>query len=160
MLTLLKPLGGGNYGSRSLGYWIVDEWLANLLSAYPDRTNLRSSTAAVDSGVLIGIETGDRTVCMATGSGGMAACSIIEQGLAGFLIEAEVRDFARLWNQMYRATSPYVRKGISCMAICVVDPALWDLLGQSPAWNIAIQPRRQRHQFGFRSNVQWRTAAA
>ena len=59
--------------------------------------------------LLLEIETSDGTVGMATGSGGIAACSIIEHGVAGLLIGADARDIARLWDQMYRATLPYGR---------------------------------------------------
>jgi L-alanine-DL-glutamate epimerase-like enolase superfamily enzyme len=131
---------GGNYGSRSPGHWIVDERQANPLSLYPERANLRTGTAAADSGILLEVETRDGTIGMATGSGGIAACSVIEQGVADLLIGADVRDIARLWDQMYRATLPYGRKGVALLAISLIDLALWDLLGQlraEPVYRLA-----------------------
>jgi L-alanine-DL-glutamate epimerase-like enolase superfamily enzyme len=128
---LIETLGvGGNYTSRDPGHWMMDERQSNPLAIYPDRTNLRTGTAAADSGVLVEIETADGTTGIATGSGGIAACSIIEQGLAAFLIGADARDIARLWDEMYRATLPYGRKGVALLAISLADLALWDLLGQ------------------------------
>ena len=43
------------------------------------------------------------------------------------LIGADVRDIARLWDQMYRSSLPYGRKGLALMAVSVADLALWDL---------------------------------
>ena len=107
------PGVGGNYGSRDPGHWIVDERQANPMSHYPARTTLRSGTASADAGTFVEIETDDGTVGFATGTGGLAACSIIEEGLAGLLIGSDARDNARLWDQMYRATLPYGRKGVA-----------------------------------------------
>ncbi len=138
---VIETLGvGGNYASRAPGHWIVDARQAGPLSIYPERTSLREGSAAADSGVFVEIETADGTVGFATGSGGIAACSIIEQGLATFLIGADVRDIARLWDQMYRATLAYGRKGMALLAISVVDLALWDLLGrlrEEPVYRLA-----------------------
>jgi L-rhamnonate dehydratase len=146
----IQTLGvGGNYASREKGHWIVDARQANPLSSYPDRTTLRTGTAAADSGTFVEIETQDGTVGMATGTGGIAACSIIEDGFAHLLIGADVRDIARLWDQMYRATLPYGRKGMALIAISVVDLALWDLLGQlrgEPVYRLAGGATKQRIQ--------------
>jgi L-alanine-DL-glutamate epimerase-like enolase superfamily enzyme len=139
--SIIQTLGvGGNYASREPGHWIVDGRQASPMAHYPERTTLRSGTASADSGILIEIETGDGTVGMATGSGGLAACSIIEEGVAGLLIGSDARDIARLWDQMYRATLPYGRKGVALIAISAVDLALWDLLGQlrnEPVYRLA-----------------------
>ena len=138
---VIETLGvGGNYGSRDPGHWIVDARQANPLSIYPDRPTLRSGSGGADSGIFIEIEAADGTVGIATGSGGFAACSIIEHCLAGFLTGSDARDIARLWDQMYRATLPYGRKGVAMLAISVVDLALWDLLGQlyaEPVYRLA-----------------------
>jgi L-alanine-DL-glutamate epimerase-like enolase superfamily enzyme len=127
---------------------MVDERQANPQSIYPDRLNLRSGTGdAAAAGVLVEIESADGTIGIATGSGGIAACAIIEQALAGLLIGADARDVARLWDQMYRATLPYGRKGVALMAISVADLALWDLLGQlraEPVYRLAGGATRDR----------------
>jgi L-alanine-DL-glutamate epimerase-like enolase superfamily enzyme len=139
---IIETLGaGGNYSSQRAGHWMVDERQANPMSIYPQRTNLRTGTGdAASGGVLVEIETTGGAIGIATGSGGIAACSIIEQGLAGLLIGADARDISRLWDQMYRATLPYGRKGLALMAISVVDLALWDLLGHlrnEPVYKLA-----------------------
>src|SRR5206468_3257353 len=40
------------------------------------------------------------------------------------------RNVELLWDQMWRATLPYGRKGLAIQAISAVDLALWDLLGK------------------------------
>lgn len=128
---VIETLGvGGNYASRRPGHWIVDARQANPMSVYPNRTDLRTGAGEAAAGILLEIESTDGTLGIATGSGGIAACAIIEQGLAGLLVGADPRDVTRLWDQMYRSTLPYGRKGVALMAVSVVDLALWDLLGQ------------------------------
>ena len=94
---IIETLGaGGNYSSQHAGHWMVDERQANPMSIYPERTNLRSGNGdAASGGVLVEIETAEGAIGIATGSGGIAACSIIEQGLAGLLIGADARDISR-----------------------------------------------------------------
>src|SRR5262249_27215035 len=145
---LIETLGvGGNYTSRAPDHWMVDERQANPMSIYPNRSNLRAGLAAADGGVLVEIETTDGTIGMASGSGGLAVCSIIEQGLAAVLLASDARDIVRLWDQMYRATISYGRKGIALMAISVSDLALWDLLGQlrdEPVYRLAGGATKER----------------
>ncbi len=145
---VIETLGvGGNYASRAPGHWIVDARQANPMSVYPNRTDLRTGAGDAAAGILLEIESADGTLGIATGSGGIAACAIIEQGLAGLLVGSDPRDIARLWDQMYRATLPYGRKGIALMAVSVADLALWDLLGQlhgEPVYRLAGGATRDR----------------
>ena len=125
------PGSGGNYTSQPSGHWMVDDPQANPLSVYPDRMNLRTGTGdEAAGGVLVEIETDDGTVGMATGSGGIPVCAVLERALSPLMIGSDARDISRLWDQMYRATLPYGRKGLALMAVSVADLALWDLLGQ------------------------------
>ncbi len=145
---VIESLGaGGNYTAREPGHWLVDARQANPMSTYPDRTDLRTGTGDAAAGILLEIESADGTVGIATGSGGIAACAIIDQGLAGLLVGADPRDIARLWDQMYRATLPYGRKGVALMAVSVADLALWDLLGRlrgEPVYRLAGGATRER----------------
>ena len=54
---------------------------------------------------------------------------MIEKHFRRFLVGADPRDINRIWDQIYRASMPYGRKGITVAALSVVDLALWDLLG-------------------------------
>src|SRR5262245_25172536 len=56
---------------------------------------------------------------------------VIDLYLKPFLLGADPWDIEFLWQQMYRRTIAFGRKGIGMVAISAVDIALWDLLGKS-----------------------------
>jgi L-alanine-DL-glutamate epimerase-like enolase superfamily enzyme len=85
---------------------------------------------AVLGSLVVEIETKSGKRGVATGLGGPPACFMIEKHFRRFLVGADPRNINLLWDQMYRASLPYGRKGITVAAISVVDLALWDLLGQ------------------------------
>lgn len=58
------------------------------------------------------------------------ASSIVNGHLARLLIGADSDKISLLWNQMFRATVPYGRKGAALYGISAVDIALWDLKGK------------------------------
>ena len=55
----------------------------------------------------------------------------IDMYLTPLLIGSDPWDTEYLWQQMYRRTLAFGRKGIAMTAISAVDIALWDLLGKS-----------------------------
>ena len=57
--------------------------------------------------------------------------SCIDTYLKPLLIGADPWDIEYLWQQMYRRTMAFGRKGVGMVAISAVDIALWDLLGKS-----------------------------
>jgi L-alanine-DL-glutamate epimerase-like enolase superfamily enzyme len=122
---------GGDYHRRAGGHWITDTLIANPMSVYPDYRASRTSWGiGVLGSVVVEIEAADGTVGVATGMGGEPACFLIERHFRRFLIGADARDTARLWDQMFRASMFYGRKGLPLTAISAVDLALWDLLGR------------------------------
>ena len=56
---------------------------------------------------------------------------VIDLYLKPLLIGADPWDIEMLWQQMYRRTMAFGRKGIGMAAISAVDIALWDILGKS-----------------------------
>ena len=56
--------------------------------------------------------------------------SLIDTYLAPLLLGADPWDTEFLWQQMYRRTLAFGRKGVALTAISAVDIALWDLLGK------------------------------
>lgn len=46
-----------------------------------------------------------------------------------FVEGQDPRDVELMWDQMFRATLNYGRKGLPIQAISAVDLAIWDLLG-------------------------------
>ena len=66
----------------------------------------------------------------ATGTGGVPAAWLIKNNFSRFLVGQDARNTNLIWDQMYRASLPYGRKGLPIMAISAVDLALWDLNGK------------------------------
>ena len=55
---------------------------------------------------------------------------LIDTYLTPLLVGADPWDVEYLWQQMYRRTLAFGRKGVALTAISAVDIALWDLLGK------------------------------
>ena len=121
---------GGDYHDRDKGHWLIDTLIANPMSGYPEYKASRTSWGiAVLGSIVVEIETKGGKIGVATGLGGPPACFMIEKHFRRFLVGADPRDINRIWDQIYRASMPYGRKGITVAALSVVDLALWDLLG-------------------------------
>jgi L-rhamnonate dehydratase len=122
---------GGDYHRRAEGHWIAHTLISNPMSVYAEYRDKRASWGiGVLGSILVEIESVDGTIGVATGMGGEPACYLIERHFRRFLVGADARDISRLWDQMFRASMFYGRKGLTMTAISAVDLALWDLLGQ------------------------------
>ena len=127
-----KSSKGGDYFNQGAGeHWLIDSLISNPMSSYADYREKRSSWGiGILGSILVEIEAEDGTVGIATGTGGVPAAWIIGNHLSRFLVGQDARNTNLIWDQMYRASLPYGRKGITVMAISAVDLALWDLLGK------------------------------
>lgn len=61
---------------------------------------------------------------------GPPACWLVHQHFERFLVGADPRNTNHLFEQMYRASMFYGRKGLPVAVISVIDLAIWDLLGK------------------------------
>ena len=71
----------------------------------------------------------------------------MERHLSRFVEGQDPRDVELMWDQMFRATLNYGRKGLPLQAISAVDLALWDLLGhlrQEPVYALLGGKTKQR----------------
>ena len=131
--------GGADYHDQDAGHWI-DDHVASPMSRYPQYRRSRQSFGIDVLGTLVvQVEADDGTVGFAVTTGGEPAAWIVERHLARFVEGAAVTDVERVWDQCYRATLYYGRKGIVLNAISGVDLALWDLLGrvrQEPVFHL------------------------
>ncbi len=131
---------GGDYHDREDGHWLVDGDISTPMSVYPEYRKSRTSWGiAVLGSILVEVELEDGTIGIATGLGGEPACFLIEKHFKRFIVGSDCRDVSRLWDQMYRASLPYGRKGLAPAAISVVDLALWDTIGRwrgEPVYNL------------------------
>lgn len=122
---------GADYHNQSGKHWIIDLPIANPMSVYEEYKAKRTSWGINVLGTVIAeVELEDGTVGIGCSIGGEPACFIIEKHLSRFLVGQDPRNVELLWDQMWRATMPYGRKGLTIHAIGAVDLALWDCLGK------------------------------
>jgi L-rhamnonate dehydratase len=110
--------------------WLSESLVANPMSIYPQYKERRSSWGTRwGHEVLVRIETDDGLIGIG-GTAPAAARMIVEGHLAHLLVGEDPANIERLWDQMYRSSLPYGRKGLPIMAISAIDIGLWDLLGK------------------------------
>ncbi|HVY50153.1 MAG TPA: L-rhamnonate dehydratase [Devosia sp.] len=121
-------------------HWLVDSLISNPMSGYEKYRERRSSWGiGVLSSLVVEIETESGATGVATGSGGAPAAWLIKNHFSRFLVGEDARNLNRIWDEMYRSSLPYSRKGLPVMAISAVDLALWDLNGKvrgEPVYNL------------------------
>jgi len=105
--------------------------IANPLSVHPGYKRYRKSWGinAIGS-MVVEIEADDDTCGIGITIGGAPGCYIVEHHLARFVEGQDPRNIELIWDQMFRATINYGRKGLPVQALSAVDLALWDLLGK------------------------------
>lgn len=122
---------GGDYFNQASGHWLTSTDIANPMSHYEKYKSTRSSRGIdVMGSFCVEIEASNGVKGFATGFGGSPACFLAETHFKRFLIGADPRDTNLLWDQMYRASLYYGRKGLAIAIISVIDLAIWDLLGK------------------------------
>ncbi|KAL7552675.1 hypothetical protein ACHAWF_015903 [Thalassiosira exigua] len=72
----------------------------------------------------------DATVGVGISIGGDAACFVVENHLSRFVEGQDPANVELIWDQMWRSTMNYGRKGLAIQAISAVDLAIWDALGK------------------------------
>eukprot|EP01048_Picozoa_sp_COSAG05_P015206 COSAG05_NODE_1807_length_4044_cov_3.445881_1_plen_466_part_00 len=131
-------------GIHGLGRWIdgVAPWppICNPMSVYDQYNGPRSTWGIGVHGLVVcEVVAEDGAYGCGITTGGEAACWIIERHLSRFVEGQDPRDIELMWDQMWRASMPYGRKGIAVHALSAVDLALWDLLGKlqgEPVYNL------------------------
>lgn len=141
VFTLASNAKAGTYFKPGTStHWLVDTLISNPMSGYAKYREKRSSWGiGVLGSLVVEIETEDGVVGVATGSGGAPAAWMIKHHFARFVVGEDARNLNRIWDELYRATLPYGRKGLPIMAISAVDLALWDLNGKvrgEPVYNL------------------------
>lgn len=122
--------GGADYHDQPEGHWI-DDHIATPMSVYPEYRQSRQSFGINVLGTLVvEIEAEDGTVGFSVTTAGELGAFIVERHLARFVEGARVTDIERIWDQMYKSTLFYGRRGVVLNAISGVDLALYDLLGK------------------------------
>lgn len=142
--------GGADYHDQEADHWI-DDHIATPMSVYPEYRQSRQSFGLNVLGTLVvEIEASDGTVGFSVTTAGEIGAFIVEKHLARFLEGRKITDIERIWDQMYKSTLYYGRRGVVLNAISGVDLALYDLLGrvrQVPVFELLGGPVRDELQF-------------
>ena len=104
--------------------------IANPMSGYAQYQGTRKTWGINALGSLIvEVEAEDGTIGVGITIGGEPGCFIVENHLSRFCEGQDPRDVELIWDQMWRSTINYGRKGLPIQCISAVDLAIWDLLG-------------------------------
>ncbi len=120
---------------------------ANPMSRYNDHGKSLDSWSWPQATMLVRIEceSGHSGIGWAEDGVG-AASNILERHLQRFVLGASVWQINVIWDQMFRASIPYGRKGAAIQAISAIDIALWDLNGKllnQPVYTLLGGPVRK-----------------
>ncbi len=122
--------GGGDYHSQAQDHWIVGE-IATPMSRYPAYRATRSSWGLNALGtVVVEVEAENGAVGFGVSTGGPPAAWLVIHHLSRFVVGQKATDVELIWDQLYRSSLYYGRKGLAMNAISAIDLALWDLLGK------------------------------
>jgi len=102
-----NPMDLVNFGEASMGNFAFHGWV--LVEIFTDTGLVGLGNAALSP---------------------LVTKTLIDTYLTPLLIGADPWDTEFLWQQMYRRTMAFGRKGVAMTAISAVDIALWDLLGK------------------------------
>lgn len=110
------------------------------MSKFPAYRERRSSFGLNVLGTLIiEVEAEDGTVGFGVTTGGQIGAWIAETHFARFVEGQDVSDVETIWEQMFKASLFYGRRGIVLNVISAIDLAIWDLTGKlrdEPVWHL------------------------
>ena len=134
--------------ARAAGHWINSTVIATPMSRYPEYQKTRTSFGIDVLGtLLVEVEADDGTVGFSVTTGGAPAAFLVEKHFRRFVVGQRACDVERMFDQMFRGSMYYGRKGLTLNAISGVDCAVWDLLGrlrQEPVWAMIGGKVRER----------------
>ena len=121
--------------------WLNEGLIANPLSIYPQYRARRSSWYGPMTTAVVVVETDAGLRGLGTVGGGKArmAPGIIEDQFKSLLVGRNPFDVELLWEQLFRASQFYGRRGLVINVISGIDIALWDLIGKAlgqPVYNL------------------------
>jgi L-rhamnonate dehydratase len=122
-----KSGGGADCHRQTAGHWIVDSDIANPMSVYEQYRASRTSWGIDAMGsIVVEVELSNGMVGVGISIGGDAACYIVEKHLFRFVEGQEPSNVELIWDQMWRSTINYGRKGIAiqvcvCVSLCATS---------------------------------------
>ncbi len=129
---------GADYHAREGEHWINKTVITTPMSRYPEYQGTRTSFGIdVLGSLMVEVEAEDGTVGFSVTTGGLPAAYMVEKHFRRFVVGQLACNVELMFDQMYKASMYYGRKGITLNAISGVDCAVWDLLGrlrEEPVW--------------------------
>jgi L-rhamnonate dehydratase len=141
------PGGGGQRGKARRPSWLGQTEIANPMSRYPRFKAQRESWRPKGRQVACVVSTTDGTWGLGLSTYAQAAVPIINEHIAPLLTGEDCMATEKLWDMMFRITSPYSSAGLASYAISAVDLALWDLKGKllkRPVYELLGGPAREK----------------
>ncbi len=129
--------------------WLSEGLIANPMSIYPQYRERRSSWFGPMTAAIVEVETdeGVRGLGTVGGGKGKLASAIIEDQFKKLLVGQDPFETELLWEQMFRASLFYGRKGVVIEVISGIDLALWDIIGKAlgqPVYNLIGGKTKER----------------
>lgn len=122
--------GGADYHDQLEDHWIVQQ-IATPMSIYPEYKATRTSFGInARKTLVVEVESDNGVVGIGITTGGYPAAWLVMNHLDRFVVGKDANEIEKIWDQMYRASLYYGRKGVVMNAISAIDLALWDLLGK------------------------------
>jgi L-alanine-DL-glutamate epimerase-like enolase superfamily enzyme len=145
--------------------WLSEGLIANPMSIYSAYRQKRSSWFGPMAAAVIEIQTsnGLRGLGTVGGGKGKLARPIIEEQFRNLLVGQNPFNIELLWEQMFRASQFYGRRGAVIEVMSGVDIALWDLAGKAaeqPVYNLLGGRTRERIPVYVTGNLTERHLAA
>lgn len=123
------------------GSWLSEGLIANPMSIYPEYREKRQSWYGPMTSAIVEISTnaGIHGLGIVGGGKGKLAATVVDEQFRTLLIGRNPFDIELLWEQMFRASQFYGRKGAVIEVISGIDLALWDIIGRAvgqPVYNL------------------------
>jgi L-rhamnonate dehydratase len=120
---------------------LSEELIANPMSTYPEYREKRQSWYGPMTSAVVEISTDAGISGLGTVGGGKGklAVTVLDEQFRALLIGRNPFDIELLWEQMFRASLFYGRKGTVIEVISGIDLALWDIVGKAvgqPVYNL------------------------
>ncbi len=108
--------------------------ITNVKAVYPNYQHPLSAWRVHFWQIVVKVETDVGLVGLGWGGGGVAAVEVVNRHFRELLLDRpvnKVEDIAAIWDALYKASTPYGRRGVAIMALSGLDLALWDLLAKA-----------------------------